>query len=144
MASCAELRVDARGHVADKPELGVGDVEFDGRGSFERGEADELFDCEAGAGGRPGIHTLFEKPHAVDGLVEADTVADRAEVGEVVGKRCGRVAGRSEQRADERPGAGADVGPALGVRGNAGDGRGRVVAGGSDELGVSQRGKIGQ
>ena len=87
MPLCPELRIDARRHVADEAELGVGDIKQRGGRGFQKGESDKLFDREGASIGGPGVHALFEEPHAVHGFVEADAVADSAEVGEVVGER---------------------------------------------------------
>ena len=108
------------------------------------GGGDEFGDGPDGAGERPLVDALADEPHAVDVFVEADAVADGAEVGEVLGLGGGVVAGLLDERADQRPGAGADVGPVVAGGGDAGDGGGGVVAGGRDEGGVGEGGQFGE
>src|SRR5581483_4033064 len=98
-----QLRIDPRWHVAYKSELGIADVEKSGRLGLERRAADQIVDREGCTGGLPRVHTLLQEPHAVNGFVEADAIADRAEIGEVVGERGGRIARRGQERTDEGP-----------------------------------------
>jgi len=87
------LSVDAVGHAAREQQVGIVDVEQGVGAGNCFGCSDEGRNGPGFSVDRPLLDALAEEPHAVDILVEADAVADGAEVGEVIGLAAGELMG---------------------------------------------------